>query len=165
MWSPDSSITGLPISGITSPAFPLAADLAPAPNARQYYVSSISGSGWSSTADSHSIDRPFTATLFRPVVLKSARFELNAGLGGASTIKNTTDRNVYTLLIRKGADCSTLISSGVHDYQLMTAKVEFSIPVGISNDTESIKKMVSFLGGLLTEETDDLVQSLYTGVI
>jgi hypothetical protein len=69
--------------------------------------------------------------------------------------------NKTEILVRKGVQIDS-------DDTVRTAlaRVSFELPAGSeTNDAVNIQALVSFLIGLLTEESNDLAESLVTGVI
>lgn len=152
-WSPDSSTTGGTVTGLTSPTFTLVDDTAPAVNAKQKTVSQLGGTQGSATANS--VSRPFTATFYKPSVTQSLP-AANPQTGLRGSIPN----NQYKLIIRKGGFASADVP--------VTAIVRLTIDVPAGMDTynaDEIRSMVSFLVGLLNEESADLADTLLTGVV
>lgn len=153
-FSPDSSITGGTTTGLTSPTYTLLADMAPSQGQRQWAVSALGGTQTGVRANS--ISDPFTVTFSKPVAPKALPAPNPVTGKYAATPVNT-----YGLLIRKGVKIDA-----VPNYGISRVRLNFDIPAGSDNtDAVNIRAMISFLVGILTEETDDLVETLTTGVL
>lgn len=152
-WSPDSSTTGGTITGFTTPAFTLVDDTAPVPNAKQKTVTALTGTQGSATANS--VSSPFTETFYKPASLKTLPAP-NPLSGARGTIPN----NQYKLIVRKGGESA----SGVP--VTAVARLTIDIPAGMdSYNPDNVRSLVSFLVGLLNEESADLADTLLTGVL
>ncbi len=152
-WSPDSSTTGGAQTGFTSPTFTLVSDSAPAVNAKQYAVTAIGGTGFTATANS--ISKPFTATFYRPQAPK-ALVSANPVTGLRGSIPN----NQYKLIVRKGglAAADTPVTA--------ICRLTIDIPAGMdSYNPDEVRAMLSFLVGILNEESADLGDTVVTGVL
>lgn len=95
MFAPTSPVTGAAQTGLTSPTYTIVADTAPAPNGKQYAVTALGGT--QTGADAHSVARPFTLTMFKPLVARVLGV-INALTGRVSNVP----MNVYTVITRKG---------------------------------------------------------------
>lgn len=152
-WSPDSSTTGGTITGFTTPAFTLVDDTAPVSNAKQKTVTALTGTQGSATANS--VSSPFTETFYKPASLKTLPAP-NPLSGARGTIPN----NQYKLIVRKGGEAA----SGVP--VTAVARLTIDIPAGMdSYNPDNVRSLVSFLVGLLNEESADLADTLLTGVL
>jgi len=152
-WSPDSSTTGGAQTGFTSPTFTLVDDTSPAVNAKQKTVSALGGTQGSATANTAS--SPFTATFYKPAVVKALPAP-NPVTGLRGAIPN----NQYRLIIRKGG----FAAAGVPVTAVI--RVTFDIPAGMdSYSPDEVRSMTSFLVGLLTEASADLGDTLITAVL
>lgn len=153
-YSPDSSTTGVPVTGLTSPTYTLVSDRSPTPNSVCHVVSALGGTQGSATANSAS--RPFTATFYKPVVLRTLP-PLNIATGQPS---RQIPMNQYKLVVRKGGLCASSV------YGTSVFRGIWDIPAGMeSTSPDEIRALISFLGGLLTEEATDIVDTLLTGVV
>lgn len=152
-WSPDSSITGSTQTGLTNPTYTVGADLAPDANSRQYVVTALGGTQTDVRAST--AGDPFTATIRRaPYKAIPPKNPVNGSYGNIPL--NRTE-----ILVRKGLQVDS-------DDVLRTGNFRFiaELPAGSEvNDAVNIRAAVSFLIGLLTEESADLGDSLVTGVI
>jgi len=151
-YSPDGSILGGTITGFTTPTFTQVDDTAPAINAKQKTVTAVSGTG---TATANSADKPFTSTFYKPAVMQALpKANPVTGLRGA------IPKNQYKLIVRKGGD----VAAGVPD--MIVARLTIDIPAGMeSYQPDQIKAFVSYVVGLLNEESNDLADTLVTGVL
>lgn len=153
-WSPDSSITGsTSVTGLTNPTYGLAADLAPDANSRQHVVTSLGGT--QTNVRSSTAGDPFTATIRRtPYKAIPAKNPVNGSYGNIPL-------NKTELLVRKGVKIDT---DGV--IRNMNLRLVAELPAGCtSNDEVNIRAAWAFMLGLLTEEANDYVESLVTGIV
>lgn len=152
-WSPDSSTTGGAQTGFTSPTFTLVSDTAPAVNAKQYAVTAIGGTGF--TASANSVSKPFTATFYKPASPRAVP-AANPVTGVISQIPN----NQYKLIIRKGG----LVSANTPVTAI--CRLTIDIPAGMdAYNPDEVRAMLSFLVGILNEESADLGDTVVSGVL
>lgn len=152
-WSPDSSITGATVTGLTSPTFTQVDDIPPAVNAKQKTVSALGGTQGSASANT--ISEPFTSTFYKPAAPKALP-PANALTGLRGQVPN----NQYRLVIRKGGEAA----SGVPVTAIV--RITWDIPAGMETyDPDNVRALVSYMVGLLTEESADLADTLLTGVV
>jgi hypothetical protein len=152
-WSPDGSTTGGAQTGFTSPVFTLVSDTAPAVNAKQYAVTAISGTGF--TASANSVSKPFTATFYKPASPRAIP-AANPVTGVISQIPN----NQYKLIVRKGglASATTPVTA--------ICRLTIDVPAGMdSYNPDEVRAMLSFLVGILNEESADLGDTVITSVL
>jgi hypothetical protein len=152
-WSPDSSTTGGAQTGFTSPTFTLVSDQAPTVNAKQYAVTTIGGTGF--TASANSISKPFTATFSKPLVPR--------GLPSANPLtglRGSVPNNQYKLVIRKGGLAAADVPC------TLIIRLTIDIPAGMdSYNPDEVRAALSFLVGLLNEESGDLGDTCIQGVL
>lgn len=152
-WSPDASITGGAQTGLTSPTFTNVADAAPVNHARQITVTALGGT--QGTAAANSVSKPFTATFYKPAVLQKL-----PAPNPLSGLRGSIPNNQYKLVIRKGGDAA----SGVPVVAI--CRLTIDIPAGMDTQSpDDVKSMLSFLVGLLNEESADLGDTCLTGVL
>lgn len=152
-WSPDSSTTGGTVTGLTSPTYTLTADTAPVANAKQMTVTALGGTQGSATANA--VSRPFTETFYKPAQTRSLP-PANPATGFRGAVPN----NQYKLIIRKGGFAAADVPVTA------IARITFDIPAGMdSYNPDEVRALVSFLVGLLNEESADLADTLLTGVL
>lgn len=152
-WSPDASITGGTITGFTTPTYTLVDDVAPAQNAKQKTVSALGGT--QGTASANSVSEPFTSSFYKPSSLKTIPAP-NPTTGLRGSIPN----NQYKLVVRKGGEAATGVPV------VAIARLTIDVPAGMDSfDPDNVRALVSFLVGLLNEESADLADTLLTGVL
>lgn len=152
-WSPDSSITGGAQTGVTSPTFTVATDTPPAINAAKKVITAYSGAGL--TVSANSASKPFDATFSKPVTLKSL-----PAANPVSGLRGQIPNNQYKLVVRKGG----LAESGVP--VSMVCRLTIDVPAGMETyNPDEVRACVSFLVGLLNEESADISDTLLTGVV
>jgi hypothetical protein len=152
-WSPDSSITGGAQTGFTTPTFTNVSDTPPATNAKQITVTALGGTQGSATANS--VSNPFTATFYKPASL--AKLPTPNPVTG---LRGSIPNNQYKLVVRKGGNAA----SGVP--VTMISRLTIDVPAGMdSYNPDEVKASLSFLVGLLNEESADLGDTCLTGVL
>jgi len=152
-WSPDSSTTGGAQTGFTSPTYTLVDDTPPALNAKQKTVSALGGT--QGTATANTVSSPFTATFYKPSIVRSIPAP-NAVTGLRGAIPN----NQYKLVLRKGGNAA----SGVPVTAIV--RITWDIPAGMETyNPDEVRALTSFLVGLLSEESADLGDTLITAVL
>lgn len=153
-FSPDSSITGGTQTGLTTPTYTLVSDTPPSQGQKQWAVSALGGT--QTNVRANTISDPFAATFYKPTTPKALP-SANPVTGKYASVPV----NTYGLLIRKGLkiDAAGTLAVG-------RVRVNFDIPAGSdASDAINIRAMISFLVGLLNEESDDLSDTLLTGVL
>jgi len=95
-WSPDSSITGSAQTGLTTPTYTIASDLAPDVNSRQWVVTALGGTQTGVRVSTNG--DPFTLTVRKDKTYKSvpARNPVTGAYNG------TIPMNKVEILARKG---------------------------------------------------------------
>lgn len=152
MWSPDSSITGGAQTGLTTPTFTLASDLAPDANSRQYVVTALGGTQTGVRANTNG--DPFTATVRKaPYKALPAKNPVTGSYGNVPL-------NRVEILCRKGMEIDSSATLRVGNIRVIA-----EIPAGAEqNDPENIRALCSFAIGLLNEESQDYGDSLVAGI-
>lgn len=152
-WSPDSSTTGATVTGLTTPTYTLVDDTAPVMNAKQKTVSALGGT--QGTATANSADKPFTATFYKP-----SAYQALPPANPITGLRGSIPRNQYKLIVRKGGDVASGVPASV------VGRLTIDVPAGMeSYNPDQIRAFVSFLVGLLNEESADLADTLLTGVL
>lgn len=152
-WSPDSSTTGGAQSGFTSPVFTLVDDTAPTVNGKQKAISAIAGTDFTATANS--ISSPFTSTFYKPVSPRSL-----PAANPLTGLRGSIPVNQYKLIVRKGG----LASAGVP--VTAVCRLTIDIPAGMdAYNPDEVRAMISFLVGVLSEESADLGDTVVSGVL
>ncbi len=152
-WSPDSSTTGGAITGFTTPAFTLVDDTAPAVNAKQKTVSALTGT--QGTATANTVSKPFTSTFYKPAQVKSL-----PAANPMTGLRGAVPNNQYKLIIRKGGYAASDVPVTA------VARLTIDVPAGMDTyNPDEVRSLVSFLVGILNEESADLADTLLTGVV
>lgn len=152
-WSPDSSTNGGTVTGFTTPTFTLVSDTAPSVNGQQKAVSALGGT--QGTASANSISKPFTLTFYKPAVPKAL-----PAANPITGLRGSIPNNQYKLIIRKGG----YVDAGVP--AVAVCRLTIDIPAGMdSYSADDVKSMISFLIGVLNEESADLAETVLTGVL
>ncbi len=151
MYSPDSSITGMAVTGLTSPTYTLAEFRLADPLGIGHIVSSLGGT--QTGASANSVSKPFTVSWYSPKVVKTL-----PAANPVTGLRGSIPNNQYRLIVRKGGD----VASGVSATSVF--RLNMDIPAGMETYSPAeLKAALSFLGGLLTEEADDIVDSWVKG--
>lgn len=143
------AVTGVAVTGLTSPTYTLSADTPPESNAKQGAVTALGGTQTGVTA--HSLASPFTSTYIRP-----RQFNLTA-----NTAAGKTQYNNHRFTTRKG-----MTVDYVSTVKVGSLRSDFAIPVGAEAvDIVNIKAMLSAHIGLLTQEVNNVILAISSGVI
>lgn len=152
-WSPDSSITGGTVTGLTSPTYTQVDDAAPVSNARQKTVTALGGT--QGNADANTVSQPFTATFYKPASIK-----VLPAANALTGLRGSVPNNQYRLVIRKGGFAAADVPV------VAIGRLTFDIPAGMETyDADNVRAFVSYCTGLLTEESADLADTFLTGVL
>lgn len=153
-FNPASPITGAPGTGLTTPTYTIAVDAPPAPNSKQWYVTTLGGTQTGVTISS--VDKPFTITVYKPAV-----FRRLPPVNPVTGILPAAGRNVHTVLTRKGA---TPLSG--QQAQLIMIKTEISVPVGVElNDFPALAASMSAHIGALWEQSNEWGDAVASGAL
>lgn len=153
-FAPSTPITGAAVSGLTSPTYTIAADVAPSINGKQFAVTALGGT--QTGVDTNTVSKPFTITFFRPVALKTLP-QINPTTG---VIKNIP-MNQYKLITRKGAQPAA-------NQMLMVARITTIIEVPAGSDTyepEELRAMISAHAGVMWAQASGIADTVITGVL
>lgn len=152
-WSPDSSTTGGTITAFTSPTYTLTDDTAPVVNAKQKTVTALGGTQGSATANT--VSKPFTATFYKPAQLRAL-----PAPNAVSGLRGAVPNNQFKLIIRKGGYAAADVPTTA------VVRLTMDIPAGMETyNPDEVRALVSFMVGLLNEESNDLSETLLTGVV
>jgi len=156
MFSPSSPLTGLAITGLTSPTYTLTVDTSPDVNSKQWAVTALGGTQVGASA--HTPEKPFTMTIRRPKTLK-----VPGARNGTTGQFVQTGNNEYTVILRKGVN----ILNGYSNVQNLVsmARITFVVPVGTGNDIAELKALMSCLGGLVSNQGQGIMDTLTNGVL
>lgn len=151
---PASPVTGAAVSGLTTPTYTIAADVAPSINGKQFAVTALGGT--QTGVDTNTVSKPFTITFFRPVALKTLP-QVNPTTG---VIKNIP-MNQYKLITRKGIQPAA-------NQMLMVARITTIIEVPAGSDTyepEELRAMISAHAGIMWAQASGIADTVITGVL
>lgn len=152
-WSPDASITGGTVTGLTSPTYTQVDDTPPSFNSKQKTVTALGGTQGSATANTAS--SPFTLTFHKPTPLKSL-----PAANPVTGLRASIPVNQWRAVIRKGC----YVASGVPAQ--ITGRILIDLPAGVeSYNPDEVRAFVSYMVGTLNEESADLADTLLTGVL
>jgi len=152
-WAPTSPVTGAPQTGLTSPTYTLATDVAPDVNGVARAVTTLGGTQTGVEVSSPS--NPFTLLATRPKSMRTLPSLLANGQ------LPSVPKNTWTVSVRKGVD----VLSG-QPKQVMLMKLDISVPAGADvADPESVRAALSLFAGSLWEQSNELGDALISGVI
>lgn len=153
-FAPTSPVTGATSSVLTSPTYTHVADTAPTSQGKQIAVTALGGTQTGVLA--HSVSSPFTATMFRPSVVKTLK-PVNPVTGALPNV----GMNEYSVLTRKG-----VLPLAGQPSKVMPLKTVISVPAGADvADPTSIAAAISFHIGLLNQLSEEIRKTALTGTI
>lgn len=153
-FNPSSPVTGGTSTVLTSPTFTIVSDTAPTSLGKQVAVSALGGTQTGVTPNS--VSSPFTATMFRPAVLKTLQ-PVNPATGALKSVP----MNDYTVLTRKG-----VIPLAGQAAKVLPIRTVMSVPAGADvADPLSIASAISFHIGLLAQIADEYRKTALTGTL
>lgn len=153
-FAPSTPITGAAVTGLTSPTYTIAVDIAPTPLGKQYVVTALGGT--QTDVSAHSLSSPFLVSFTRPASFKPLSL-VNPATGRLTSIP----RNVWKMVVSKGA----LPLAGQAPVPIIF-RGEWSVPAGVDlADPNEIRAMMSFIGGLFSAQANGIAASLIDGII
>lgn len=153
-FAPSTPITGATVTGLTSPTYTIAADIAPTPLGKQYVVTALGGT--QTDVSAHSLSSPFFASFTRPAAFKPLSL-VNPSTGRLVSVP----RNTWKMIVAKGA--TPLAGQAAVP---ILFRGDFIVPAGVDTaDPNELKAFMSFLGGLLWAQANGISSSLIDGVI
>jgi hypothetical protein len=152
-YSLTSPVTGSAQTGLTTPTYTHVTDTAPDSNGKQNAVTALGGTQTGVTV--HSVSSPFTATFFRPKVLKVL------GPAQSNGFIPNVPKNDYRLLIRKG------VTPAVNQpAQVMVIDCRISVPAGSDTyDVANVRAALSMAIGALTQQSAGIGDTAVSGVM
>lgn len=153
-FAPSSPVTGAAVTGLTSPTYTLAIDVAPSINGKQYAITALGGT--QTNVDTNTVSKPFTVSFFRPVALRV----LPAVNPTTGVIKNVP-MNQYKMITRKGVQPAL-------NQSLMVARITTIIEVPAGSDTyepEDLRAMISAHFGTGWAQASGIADTVITGVL
>jgi hypothetical protein len=153
----EDTVTGTPVTGLTSPTYTLSTVSAPNISARARIISALGGT--QTDVNVHSIIRPFRMTWQWPLVIKQ-QTPAQAELVGAQIPVPNLPVNRYSLNTSKGLKVTNGEATG-----LMSIKTEITIPAGGEYYADQdIRAALSAHSGTIVEGADAIIAHLVTGV-
>lgn len=148
-----SPVTGTAQTGLTSPTYTIAIDVAPDVNGKQYAVTALGGT--QSGVTTHSVSSPFTLTYTRPKVYKALP---SIGVNGQyGSIPNNTSK----FLVRKG-----VVPAVGQPAKTMQISVALDIPAGSETyDSANVRAAISAAIGALSQISAGIGDTVVTGVM
>lgn len=153
-FAPATPVTGAAVSGLTTPTYTIATDVAPNINGKQFAVTALGGT--QTNVDVNTVSKPFSISFFRPASLRVLP-QANPVTG---VIKNVPV-NTYKLITRKGAQPA---ANQVNIVARITTIIE--VPSGTETfEPEDIKAMISAHFGVGFSQASGIADTVITGVI
>lgn len=148
-----SPVTGSAQTGLTSPTYTLASDVAPDNNGKQYVITALGGTQTGVTVNS--VSAPFTITFWRTKTLRP--------VGKINSVGQLVNNpmNVYKVIVRKGVQ-----PMDYQPYQNVLINCTISVPAG--SDTvhpEEIRAALSLFIGSLSQVSSSIGDLATTGVL
>ncbi len=152
--SVSSPVTGTDQTGLTSPTYTVATDVAPDINGKQYAVTALGGT--QTGVRTHAVSDPFSVTVFRPKVPK-ALSSPNPVTGRYGTVP----KNTYTVVVRKGVNFAANQAP-----EIMLLRMTVEVPAGSdAYDSANIRAAISLAVGTLSQQSAGFGDLLVNGVI
>lgn len=149
-----SPVTGAAQQNFTAPTYTLTTDTAPTPNGKQYAVTGIGGT--QAGVEIHSVSKPFTHTVYRPVTYK----QLPAANPVTGVIK-AVPRNTYKCLTRKGA-----LPAANQSPQNVIVTTTIEVPAGVDvYEPEEIRAALSLHIGALSQVSSGFGDTCVNGLL
>lgn len=153
-FNPSSPVTGAAQTGFTSPTYTLTADIAPAPNGKQFAVTACGGT--QTGVDSHTVSKPFTITFFKPLQPKTLP-SANPVTGVIKSIPT----NQYKLLTRKAA--APAANQNNIPFRIYTV---IEVPAGVDTyEPEELRAGLSLHIGTLSANSAGIGDTCITGIM
>lgn len=149
-----SPVTGIALTGLTSPTHTLVADTPPDANAKQYVVTALGGT--QTNVRTHSVSDPFSVTVFKPKAPKAL-----PNKNPVTGIYPNIPKNTYTIVLRKGVyvDSNSTLDR-------LVIRLSMDVPAGAdASDAVNIRSALSLLFGICSAEPNDFGDLLVTGVL
>lgn len=151
--STSSPVTGGAQTGFTSPTYTIAADIAPAPNGKQYAVTALGGTQAGVTI--HSVSNPFTLTWWRQLALK-----VLPSANPLTGIIKSIPMNTTKLVVRKG-----LIPAANQVPIVGNVTITVTVPAGAETyDQANMRAMLSLAIGALSQNSAGLGDTVNSGI-
>lgn len=154
MFAPASPVTGAAVTGLTSPTYTLAADVAPNINGKQYAVSALGGT--QTGVDVNTISKPFSISFFRPQT-----YRLLPAANPITGVVKAVPMNAYKLITRKGAQPAV-------NQQLAVARITTIIEIPAGTETyepEELKALISAHFGVGWAQASGIADTVISGIM
>lgn len=149
-----SPVTGGAQTGLTSPTYTVALDVAPTPQGKQYAVTALGGTQTGVTT--HSPSNPFSTTVVKPAAYKMAPVP-----NPSNGMVREAAKNKFKVITRKGAP----VVAGT-PAQLVLINTEFSVPAGAESvSIAEVRAALSLHIGVLNQLSASLGDLVATGVM
>lgn len=149
-----TTVTGSAQTGFTTPGYGVTADQAPSLKAKQWAVTSLTGT--QSGVTSHSATSPFTFTAVAP-----ATFKLVNVPNPSTGVIYPSGKNVWKFIVRKG-----VVPAANQAAQLAMMHLEIPVPAGADTyDASNVRALVSFGIGALNQQSAGIGDSLTSGIL
>ncbi|DAD52592.1 TPA_asm: coat protein [ssRNA phage SRR6960549_2] len=149
-----SPVTGAAQTGFTTPAWVHVADQAPAQNAKQYAVTS--GTGTIVGVTFHTLASPFTTAFWRP-----GSFSVLGKPHPVTGLISVVPMNTFKVITRKGVT----VQSG-QPYRVAMARTLIEIPAGADTaDPPNVRALQSMHIGSLSQVSSGLGDTTINGVM
>lgn len=153
-FSPTSPITGTSQTGLTSPTYIHAADVAPDVNGKQVAVTALGGTQTGVIA--HSISSPFTLTMIRPKTMK-----LLPAVNPTTGQLRNVPKNTSKVITRKG-----VVPLAGQAPVVMVVTTTIDVPAGADTaDAASVRAALSAHIGLLSQQSAGIGDTVTTGIL
>jgi len=149
-----SPVTGTAQTGLTSPTYTVAVDVAPDLNSRQYVVTAIGGT--QSGVLSSSILMPFTITMFRP-----KQYKVQGTPNPVTGVISNVPKNVHKIIVRKGVDID---STGDNHGNRVLISMTIETPAGSeANSPNAVRAALSLMIGALSQISSGIGDTITSG--
>lgn len=145
-----TDVTGMAVTGLTTPGYTVSADYVPnGVPGKQWIVSALTGTQAGVTP--HTVSSPFTITFEKPKVVKTLG-QPNPVTGVIANV----GMNTYKVRVRKGVIPLAGQAPKPANFEFL-----MNVPAGSDlNDQASLKAALSCMGGLLTQQADAIITLL-----
>lgn len=153
-FNPASPVTGAAVTGLTSPTYTLATDVAPSMNGKQFAITALGGT--QTNVEVNTVSKPFTLTFFRPQALRT----LPAANPVTGVLKNVPV-NTYKLITRKG-----VMPSANQVPQVGRITITIDVPAGSDTyEPEDLRALMSCAAGAFYSNASGIADTILTGVM
>lgn len=148
-----TNVTGSAQTGLTSPTYTVAVDVAADTNGKQYAVTALGGTQTGVTT--HTPASPFTWTYWRPKVIKMLP---PIGINGEYS---NVPLNKNTIVVRKGV---TVAAN--QPPRVMTVRIEIETPAGAeSYDAPNVRAALSLAIGALSQQSAGIGDTVTSNIM